>query len=342
MPISLWCPFCDDGKRAARFRSCTATEAATAPLMAETSADDCRNGSGREYAPLLTRTEDCQGRGVGARVELHGDGPEPPLTHTHTHTSRSSSASTTKSGSRPDRLAGVRPQQRVQWHTVDQTVDAVPGLPTLDAPVPLVVDQLVDVLRFVDALVLVAEQVIEVPKIILENIPPRRLVRDPQLAEQLVAVPTPSPAHDPVPCMEDQLVEVPQIVTHIVPRSFFVSTDGNVWSQLSGPSGVYWWRCGTSHTQWTPTGVHRQARAVHKYWPGVVDVPSIMQLVFQQSKSYVFFPRFSSLDRVLDIPVVPQKGDSTVQSLNKVVAVVVYDSCPWSRQCCSCVHRQGR
>ena len=28
----------------------------------------------------------------------------------------------------------------------------------------------------------------------------------------------------------------------------------------------------------------------------------------------------------------PQKGDSTVQSLNKVVAVVVYDSCPLSRR----------
>ena len=44
-------------------------------------------------------------------------------------------------------------------------------------------------------------------------------------------------------------------------------------------------------------------------------------------------PRFSSLDRVRDIPVVPQKGDSTVQSLNKVVDAVVYDSCPWYRQC---------
>ena len=134
---------------------------------------------------------------------------------------------------------------------MDQTVDAVPGLPTLVAPVPLMVEQLVDVLRFVDALVPVAEQVIEVPKIILKNIPLRRLVRDPQLAEQLVDVPTPSPAHAPVPRMEDQLVEVPQIVTHIVPQSLFVSTDGYVWSQLSGPSRVYWWRCGTSHTQWT-------------------------------------------------------------------------------------------
>ena len=55
-----------------------------------------------------------------------------------------------------------------------------------------------------------------------------------------------------------------------------------------------------------------------------------MQLVFQQSKSYVFFALPVPCDRVLDIPVVPQKGDSTVQSLNKVVAVVEYDSCPLS------------
>ena len=154
-------------------------------------------------------------------------------------------------GSRPDRMPTLSgPQERVQRHTVDQIVDAAPGLPTLDTPVPLMVEKLVDVLRFVDALVPVSEQVIEVPKIILENIPPRRLVRDSQLAEQLVTVPTPFPAHVSVPHMEDQLVEVPQ--THIVPRSFFVSTDGNIWCQLRGPSGVYWWRCGTTHTQWTP------------------------------------------------------------------------------------------
>ena len=31
----------------------------------------------------------------------------------------------------------------------------------------------------------------------------------------------------------------------------------------------------------------------------------------------------------------PQKEDSTVHSLNKVVDAVVYDRCPWSRQCCT-------
>ena len=93
-------------------------------------------------------------------------------------------------GSRPDRLAGVRPQERVQQHPVDQIVDTAPALPILDVPVPLMGEQLVDVLRFFNTQCPVAEQVIDVPKISLEDIPARRLCRVPQLVEQLVVVPT--------------------------------------------------------------------------------------------------------------------------------------------------------
>ena len=93
-------------------------------------------------------------------------------------------------GSRPDRLAGVRPQERVQQHPVDQIVDTAPAMPILDVPVPLMGEQLVDVLRFFNTLCPVAEQVIDVPKISLEDIPARRLCRVPQLVEQLVEVPT--------------------------------------------------------------------------------------------------------------------------------------------------------
>ena len=100
-----------------------------------------------------------------------------------------------------------RPQERDQRHTVDQIVDAVPVLPTLDAPVPQMVEQVVDVLQFVDALVPVAEQVIEVPKMIFENIPSRRSVLEPQLAEQLVDVPTPSLALVPVSRMEGKAAD---------------------------------------------------------------------------------------------------------------------------------------
>ena len=72
----------------------------------------------------------------------------------------------------PDRLPVVSgPQERTKRRTVDQMVDA-------------------NVLRFFDTLCPVAEQVIDVPKIILEDIPARRLCREPQLVEQLVEVPT--------------------------------------------------------------------------------------------------------------------------------------------------------
>ena len=86
-------------------------------------------------------------------------------------------------GTRP-----VLPQVGAQRHAVDQIV-GVPGLPTLDAPVPLMVEQLVDVLQLLDALIPVPEQVIDVPNFFVERIPPRTSVREPQLAEQ-VEVPT--------------------------------------------------------------------------------------------------------------------------------------------------------
>ena len=55
----------------------------------------------------------------------------------------------------------------------------------------LQMEQLPDVLQFFAmCLPVVAEQVIDVPKIILENIPVRTLCREPQLVEQLVEMPT--------------------------------------------------------------------------------------------------------------------------------------------------------
>ena len=60
----------------------------------------------------------------------------------------------------------------------------------LDAPVPQMVDQLPDSEHFVRALSPDPEQVIEVPKILPFDVPMRTAVRVPQLAEQLVEVPT--------------------------------------------------------------------------------------------------------------------------------------------------------
>ena len=110
-------------------------------------------------------------KGGGERVELrHGPDDSSPR--------------------RPKLLVEVRPQGRVQRRTVEQIVDAAPLVPLLDDPVPLTVDQLADVMRFFDTLQPVPEQAIEVPKILLDDVPVRTPVHDTQLVEQRVEVPT--------------------------------------------------------------------------------------------------------------------------------------------------------
>ena len=96
-------------------------------------------------------------------------------------------------GVRPGVLVEPPPQERVQRHTMEHIVDFVccaPVVQILDAPVPQTVEQLPDVLRFFDRLMSVPEQVIEVPQILPEDVSLRAVLRDPQLAEQLVEVPT--------------------------------------------------------------------------------------------------------------------------------------------------------
>ena len=90
-------------------------------------------------------------------------------------------------GARPDRLSEVMPQDRDLRRTVDQIVDAVPGFPALDVPVPQMVDQPVVLLAAFDVLVL--EQVIELPKMSTPTRCPRTVLSVPQTAEQLVEFP---------------------------------------------------------------------------------------------------------------------------------------------------------
>ena len=85
---------------------------------------------------------------------------------------------------------------RVQRHILEQTVVSALGLQILDVPMPQMGDQLVDVFKIIDtSLPVSAEQVIEVPKIFLQDtFPQRSVLRQPQLAEQLVEVPSVSPS----------------------------------------------------------------------------------------------------------------------------------------------------
>ena len=94
-------------------------------------------------------------------------------------------------GLRPTGLVEPRgPQERIQRHTAEQMIESFVPVPMLDldAPVPQMVDQLVDVLKLFDNSV--PEQVIDVPKISQDAIPQRTVLCEPQLAEQLVEVPT--------------------------------------------------------------------------------------------------------------------------------------------------------
>ena len=95
-------------------------------------------------------------------------------------------------GLRPAPLWEPLPQVRIQRHTVEHITDLVrvaPMVQILDAPVPQTGDQL-DILSFFGALMPDTEQVIDVPKILLDDVPMRAIDRDTQLGEQLVDVPT--------------------------------------------------------------------------------------------------------------------------------------------------------
>ena len=72
---------------------------------------------------------------------------------------------------------------------MEQFGELAPMVQILDAPAPQMVDKLEDVLKIVDLFVPVQE--IEVPKISSLSCPsPRRVLPEPQSAEQLVEVPT--------------------------------------------------------------------------------------------------------------------------------------------------------
>ena len=73
---------------------------------------------------------------------------------------------------------------------MEQLADVVPMVQILDIPVPQMVEQLPNLVQFFDTLMLDLVRVIEVPKILPHDVPTRAAVRDTQLVEQLVEVPT--------------------------------------------------------------------------------------------------------------------------------------------------------
>ena len=126
-------------------------------------------------------------------------------------------------------------------HIVDFVCFA-PMVQILDAPVPQTVEELPDILRFFDRLATLPEQGIEVPKIFPEDVPFRAVLRDPQLVEQLVEVPTLVSPSLPVDAKEEDTAVA--VVSDAA---------GRTWFQVSGPGGQrWWWLSGSRHTQWDP------------------------------------------------------------------------------------------
>ena len=136
-------------------------------------------------------------------------------------------------GIRPTGLVEPRgPQERIQRHTAEPMIESFVPVPMLDldAPVPHTVDQLVDVLKLFDNSV--PELVIDVPKISQDAIPQRTVLFEPQLAEQLV--------------------EVPTAVTFVPGNTLFNDRHGHEWVRVDGPTGVYFWNVSSNYTQWAP------------------------------------------------------------------------------------------
>ena len=187
------------------------------------------------------------------RVALHGQVPEHPTPQAagaqHFAMDAGEDVGEAPAAGRPAPLLEVLPQERVQRRTVEQIVDCVPEVPLLDAPVPQTVDQLVEVLRPLDTVV--PEQVIEVPKITFHDaILQRAGLPEPQMAEQLVDEPVPS--FDDFELVEASEEEEEEELPRMVPGTRAWDAEGHEWSWVVGPEGVYWWRIGTSITQWTP------------------------------------------------------------------------------------------
>ena len=138
------------------------------------------------------------------------------------------------------------PQERVQRHAVQQIEDFVPLVQIRDGPVPQMVDQLVDVLKIFDRGL--SEQVIEVPKVTLQDVVPHRAaLREPQVAKQLAEVPVPE--------------------TAVLARGR--DALGIEWCQVAGRGGVCWWMARTRHVHPThPEGLTASPGRYINFWQG--------------------------------------------------------------------------
>ena len=171
--------------------------------------------------------------GGWVRGESHGQVPEEPTLQepgTRYFSLDDNDSVPELGGSGPDRLYEVRPQERVQRRTVEQTVDYVPVVPLLHTSEPQMVDSVVDVLKILDHSLPggKAGKATRVPWLFMRHAPPRSSLPEPQVVEQLVDVP------------------IPLTVTLADGKDDRGIRWRHVWSRSGG---TYWWMVGTNHTK---------------------------------------------------------------------------------------------
>ena len=168
-------------------------------------------------------------------------------------------------GVRPALLEEGRPQGTLQRHAGI----GYEFVQSLDVPVPQMVENLPNIVQFFAAqLPVVAEPVIEVPKILPHDVPLRRLCRDTQLAEQLV--------------------EVPTIVSYLILHC------SGLWSKTSTSSSWSWRANRWSSGFFSRTGF--QQRCVHLFLSGLWSRSSIFPVeafkIFAQDKVHPLLRTF--------------------------------------------------
>ena len=174
---------------------------------------------------------------------------------------------------RPSPLVEVRPSVRAQRHVVEQLADIAPMVQILDSPVPQTSVQLLEVFRLLDTH-MPDEQAIAVPKITKHLIQPRLADCDqryPQLAEQLVEVPTVLTPTRIALQIAEQIVDTPvprgRVHGALPGQSSATSLPDSIeWVELSDANGrpYFWNRRSQATARKAPPGVQ-------VVWVGVKD-----------------------------------------------------------------------
>ena len=173
----------------------------------------------------------------------------------------------------PTSLVDVMLSSRVHRHIMEDLGECAPSVQLLDLPVPLMVDQPVDILKIIAMLLpAVDEQVIDVPKIIQDSTPQRLKPPEPQqLVEQLVEVPTVLTPTRIALQMAEQIVDTPvsrgRVHGSLPGQSSATPLPESIeWVELSDANGRPWfWNRRSQAT------VRKAPPGVQVVWVGVKD-----------------------------------------------------------------------